>query len=55
MLEGIEHRYINAALRASNGRKAEASRLLGMKTPQNLESRIKALNRKIKGLAPKIP
>ena len=47
VLEDIEWRYINAALRASNGHKAEASRKLGMKTPQNLESRIKALNRRL--------
>ena len=55
VLEDIERRYINAALRASNGNKAEASRKLGMKTPQNLESRIKALNHKIKGFSPTAP
>ena len=50
VLEDIERRYIDAALRASNGNKAEASRKLGMKKPQNLESRIKALNRKLKAI-----
>lgn len=49
VLEDIERRYIEAAMRTSNG-KAEASRKLGMKTPQNLESRIKALNRKLKAI-----
>ena len=47
VLNDIERRYIAAALCASNNNKAEASRKLGMRTPQNLESRIKVLNKKV--------
>ena len=43
----VERRYINAAIDVTRGNKAKASRLLGLKTPQNLESRIKALNMKL--------
>lgn len=43
----LERRYINAAIDVAGGNKAQASRLLGMKSPQNLESRIKALNRNL--------
>ena len=44
ILTDLQRRYISAALQTTGGNKAKASRLLGMKTPQNLESRIKALN-----------
>ena len=47
IMHEIESRYIEAALRLADGNKAQASRLLGMKKPQNLESRIKALNLKL--------
>lgn len=43
----LERRYINAAIDVTKGNKAKASRLLGLKTPQNLESRIKALHMKL--------
>ena len=49
IMHDIESRYIEAALRLAEGNRAMASRLLGMKTPQNLESRIKALNLKLGG------
>jgi len=43
----LELRYIKVALEITGGNKAQTSRLLGMKTPQNLESRLKALNRSL--------
>ena len=45
--DDLERRYIHAAIDITSGNKAKASRLLGMRTPQNLESRIKALNLRI--------
>ena len=43
----LERRYIALAIETTGGNKAHASRLLGMKTPQNLESRMKALKMNI--------
>ena len=45
----LERRYIAAAIDVTGGNRAKASRLLGMKTPQNLESRIKALKMNVGG------
>ena len=45
--DDLERRYIHAAIDITSGNKAKASRLLGMRTPQNLESRINALNMRI--------
>lgn len=54
-MDDIERRYINATFLLSGDNKAEASRRLGMKTPQNLESRIKALNMELTRNNPPVP
>lgn len=46
--DALEQRYISLALEKTNGQKTAASKLLGLKSPQHLDSRIQALNNRLK-------